>query len=250
MGERAARLVATLVAAAAAGTALVAPPAQAGTDRPAVVQMKVIGHSVKGRPIYAWRVGDPDAKVKAVAMAVMHGNEAAPRQILRAIRDGAPVHGIDLWLLPTVNPDGLARDTRQNAHRVDLNRNFPYHWARLTGNYNSGSGPASEVETRVLMRFFTQVDPRYVVSFHQPLDGVDVSARKPRTFAYRLADKLNLPRKDFVCGGVCHGTFTEWFNNKFAGMAVTVEYGQHPTRHRMRVTAPRQLIAALGGSRG
>ncbi|MGZ4429967.1 MAG: M14 family zinc carboxypeptidase [Nocardioidaceae bacterium] len=250
---------AALLAAAAAvlvtgsGTASATPARTAvvvtSTARPAVVEVKVIGHSVRGRPIYAWRVGDPQAKVKAVAMAVMHGNEAAPAQILRAIRDGRPVHGIDLWLLPVANPDGLARGTRQNAHRVDLNRNFPYRWARLTGSYYSGTGPASERETRVLMHFFADVRPRYVVSFHQPLYGVDTSVTKARPFARRLADELDLPRKRLVCGGVCHGTFTEWFNHKFAGVAVTVEYGDHPSRYRMRVTAPRQLVRALGGTR-
>ncbi len=226
-----------------------APAATAGPRRPAVVGVRVIGHSVRGRPIYAWRVGDPHARVRAVAMATLHGNEPAPRQILRAIRDGHPVSGIDLWLLPTVNPDGLARHTRKNAHGVDLNRNFPYHWANLAGSYESGPRPASERETRALIRFFADVRPRYVVSFHQPLHGVDTSARKARGFAFRLSDRLHLPRKNLVCGGVCHGTFTEWFMHRFAGVAVTVEYGAHPTRHRMRVTAPRELVAVLGGHR-
>jgi len=253
MRSRAALVIGAALLAAGVGTApseAVPTVARVSPARPAVVQVKVIGHSVKGRPIYAWRVGNPDAKVKAVAMSVMHGNETAPRQILRAIRDGKPVTGVDLWLLPTVNPDGVVRGTRQNAHKVDLNRNFPYHWARLTGNYYSGPSAASEPETKALMRFFSTVKPTYVVSFHQPLYGVDVSTVKSRPFARALADHLNLPRKSFVCGGVCHGTFTEWFNHKFAGVAVTVEYGDHPTAQRMQVTAPRQLLAALGGHAG
>ena len=51
------------------------------------------------------------------------------------------------------------------------------------------------------------------------------------------------------CGDVCHGTFTDWFAHRFAGTAVTVEYGAHPGRHRMRVTAPRRLLRVLGGWR-
>ena len=70
---------------------------------------------------------------------------------------------------------------------MDLNRNFPYRWADLDGSYESGREPASEPETRALMRFFKQVRPRYVVSFHQPLNGVDVSVRSVRRFADRLA---------------------------------------------------------------
>ena len=48
------------------------------------------------------------------------------------------MHGIDLWLVPVYNPDGLARHTRRNAHGVDLNRNYPYKWIRQGGNYDSG----------------------------------------------------------------------------------------------------------------
>ena len=79
------------------------------------------------------------------------------------------------------------------------------------------------------------------------INGVDVSVRSVRRFANRLADGLNLPRKRFTCGGVCHGTFTQWYNHNFNGKAVTVEYGAHPGRHRMRVRAPRQLVRVLGG---
>lgn len=237
-----------LVALVTGAGLLVAPAAQAAeTDGGAVLETKMLGSSVRGRPIYAYRVGNPDAKVTAVAMSTMHGNEPHTRQILRAIRDGRKVHGLDLWVIPTINPDGLARGTRRNAHGVDLNRNFPFAWADLDGSYESGPGPASEPETRAVMRFFKQVRPRYVVSFHQPLYGVDTSTRSTRHFALRLARGLNLPRKSLVCGGVCHGTFTMWFNHRFAGKAVTAEYGAHPGRHRMRVRAPRQLVRVLGG---
>jgi protein MpaA len=159
------------------------------------------------------------------------------------------VSGIDLWLVPVANPDGLARHTRKNAHGVDLNRNFPSHWAALDGRYESGPRAASEPETRALMAFFSDIRPRRVVSFHQPLHGVDVSAREARPFARRLASALNLPRKSLTCGGVCHGTFTEWYMARTTGVAVTVEYGAHPSRHRMTVAAPRQLLRVLGGSR-
>jgi protein MpaA len=238
-----------VVLAALLVSALSAVPASASGERPAVVARRVIGHSVAGRPIVAYELGDPTSPDKAVVMSTIHGNERQIRQIPASLRDGRPLRGIDLWVIPVVNPDGLARNTRVNAHGVDLNRNFPYHWARLSGSYYSGPRAASEPETRALMRFFADVRPRRVVSFHQPLHGVDVSSRESRAFAGRLARGLDLPRKDLTCGGVCHGTFTEWYMHRWPGVAVTVEYGAHPSHHRMTVTAPRQLLRVLGASR-
>src|SRR5689334_18483826 len=106
LGTTLAVLVALLVVPPSAGAA------ESRDGRPAVVETRVVGHSVKGRKIMAYRVGDPKAKVTAVAMSTMHGNEPATRHILRSIRDGRKVRGLDLWLIPTYNPDGLARHSR------------------------------------------------------------------------------------------------------------------------------------------
>jgi predicted deacylase len=246
------RLGTLLTTAALTAASLVALPgpadaARAPLDRPAVQEKRVIGHSVRGRPITAWRLGDRRGP-KVVLIATMHGNEGAPAQILRTLRDGRPIHGVNLWVIPTYNPDGLAAHTRKNAHGVDLNRNFPYYWANLDGSYESGPRPASEPETRAVMRFLRDVKPRRIVSFHQPLHGVDTDTKDKR-FSTRVARKLNLPRKAFTCGGVCHGTMTGWYNHRFRGSAVTVEYGDHPSRRLMRRIAPRQVLSIWGATR-
>lgn len=217
--------------------------------RPAVVEARVLGHSLKGRAIVAYRVGDPTSPRKGVVMSTMHGDEPRTRRIVTSIRDGRPVHGIDLWLIPVVNPDGLARHSRKNARGVDLNRNYPYRWRDLDGSYESGSAAGSEPETQALMAFFDEIRPSRIVSFHQPLHGVDVSTPASRPFAKRLARALRLPGKRLTCGGVCYGTFTQWYIARHPGVAVTVEYAAHPGRHRMTATAPRQLLRALGATR-
>ena len=97
--------------------------------RPAVVEAKVIGRSVTGRAIVAYRVGDPESTNKVVAMSTMHGNESRTRRILASIRDGRPVNGIDLWLIPVVNPDGLGEapllGRGSNRCRVNVVRRAP-----------------------------------------------------------------------------------------------------------------------------
>jgi murein peptide amidase A len=220
--------------------------ATATTARPAVIGGRVIGHSVQGRPIVAWHLGRPGRK-KVVLIAVMHGNEPAPRRILTDLRDGPPVHRLNLWVVPVYNPDGLAHHTRKNAHGVDLNRNYPYKWIPQDGGYESGPKPESEPETRAMMRFLAWVRPAYVLSFHQPLHAVDVTER-PR-FSRRVARALDLPMTKLDCGSSCHGTMTMWFNHRFRGFALTVEYGASPAARTLRV-APDRILKLFGAWRG
>ncbi|MFC4785428.1 M14 family zinc carboxypeptidase [Nocardioides sp. MAHUQ-72] len=227
------------------------PPASARlpeSDGGAVIGKRLLGTSVEGRRIRAWHLGEP-GRPKVVLIASMHGNETAPRKILQVLRDGKQINGIDLWVVPTYNPDGAAAGTRKNAHGVDLNRNYPYRWADLDGNYESGSKPASEPETRAMMKFLRDVKPDWILSFHQPLHGVDTDTKRPR-FARKVGRHLDLPAKEFTCGGVCHGTMTMWFNHRFTGTALTVEYGDAPPRRLMRVKAPRQVLSIWGAWRG
>ncbi|GEP34846.1 hypothetical protein NSZ01_26140 [Nocardioides szechwanensis] len=245
-------LIATLLTPPVSGAAPAQQTAKAAApDRPAVIEKRVIGKSVRGRPIVAWHLGEPAAPDVAtvVLISTMHGDEPATRRILETLRDGAPVHEIDLWVVPTYNPDGLARGTRKNARGIDLNRNYPYAWADLDGSYESGPKPASEPETRAMMRFLGEVRPDRILSFHQPLLGVDTDTKRP-AFARRVARKLDLPRRSLTCGGVCHGTMTGWFNHNFKGAALTVEYGYHPSRRRMTRVAPGQVLSVFDAYRG
>src|SRR5260221_12159828 len=109
-----------LLVATAMATLLVAGSAQAAAGR-----RHLLGRSVDGRPIVAYELGDPSAARKVLVVGCIHGDEPAGTHVVaRLARLPAP-HGADLWLVPTINPDGQAAGTRQNAHRVDLNRNFP-----------------------------------------------------------------------------------------------------------------------------
>lgn len=221
----------------------------AGPDRPAVLERQVVGHSVLDRRIFAWHVGDPEATTSVVIMAGMHGTELAGQTIARTLRDGNPISGVDLWLVPTYNPDGAVRDIRQNARGVDLNRNYPRKWKPLTGYYYSGPRPASEPETRGFQRFLDQVDPDFVISFHQPLHGIDVRGAKKPAWTRHLAADLHLPTRHVDCGGACHGTMTQWFNHRHDGFAITVELGLSPSHRYLTKVAPRGLLRSIGGRR-
>lgn len=221
----------------------------AAAAQPAVTETRTIGKSVQGRSIVAWRLGDPKSSRKVVVLAAMHGNERAPSRILHNLRDGRPIRGADIWVVPQYNRDGVARGTRRNARGVDLNRNYPRNWKRLTGAYDSGPGPASEPETKAVMAFLQAVRPAFVISFHQPLRGVGRAGSKGTALVRRLHRGLRLPVKSFNCSGVCHGTMTEWFNASFPGVAVTVEYGRGLSRKQATRTGPNGLLRAVGARR-
>lgn len=232
----------------AAGTSPGTSPAVSATaaaDRPAVTEVRTLGTTVRGRAIRAFRLGDPAAKRTVVLIGVMHGSEKAPGQTLRTLRDSRrAVAGVDLWVVPVLNPDGWAAGRRTNARGVDLNRNFPHRWSRTVRG--AGSKAASERETRAVMQFLNRIDPDVVVSLHQPFGVVDTSVSKRRGLAGALSRALHLPRRKVDCGGPCHGTLTGWFNATHAGEAITVEFGRHPSRTYLRRTAVRGLLAAVG----
>ena len=75
------------------------------------------------------------------------------------------------------------------------------------------------------MDFLARTEPRCLVSWHQPLHGVDTDRVKDLALSKRLAQNLQLPLKGLDFGGVCHGTMTAWFNHTYVGAAVTLDSG-------------------------
>jgi protein MpaA len=134
----------------------------------------VLGRSVQGRPIVAFEAGDPGAARRELVVGCIHGDERAGIAIALRLEHASPT-GLDLWVVPVLNPDGAAAGTRGNAHGVDLNRNFPWHWKALGGLVYSGPRPLSEPESKIAYRLIEQLRPQVSIWFHQPLDVVDES---------------------------------------------------------------------------
>ena len=233
--------------------ATTAQTVQPGTYRPysssmpGVLGATTIGYSLEHRPIVAYRMGDPTSRVKGIILGQMHGEEHAGVIVTNKILQGPPVHGMDLWVIQTINPDGDRVHRRQNDHGVDLNRNFPNHWTHLTGEHYSGPSPLSEPESRAMYNFLRKIRPNLMVSIHQPLDGIDTTdggARNP-AFRDRLAHNLGLPERAFVCNDVCHGSMTGWITHYQAGSAITVEFPYSPGSYKLTTVAPRGILYAM-----
>ena len=218
------------------------PATPAGAAASVQREELVIGTSVQGRPITAvhrWRAADVRAKPLLV-IGTVHGDEGAGRRVVRRLSQTRLPRGVDLWLVRDANPDGTAADRRTNAHGVDLNRNFPRRWLQAGAGTSTWSGPsaASEPETRALRALVRTVRPHTTVVLHQPLFGVDSYRAKSMTLVRDLSRGTGLPVRYFDCSGGCHGTFTDWHNDRTPGRAVTVEFGHRASAGRVdRVAA-------------
>ena len=90
---------------------------------------QVIGKSVLGKPIYKLEFGT--GKTKIFMWSQMHGNESTTTKALfdfinflhsNTTESNAILNNFTFCLLPMLNPDGAELYTRENANKVDLNR--------------------------------------------------------------------------------------------------------------------------------
>jgi len=218
--------------------------ALAAVASPAWARRVVIGRSVAGRAITAQVLG-PDSARKVLLVGCIHGNECAGDAILAVLARLRVRSGVQLWLVAELNPDGAAADTRQNAHGVDLNRNFPFQWQPVSDpTYYSGPRPLSEPETRAAVRLIGAVKPAVTVWYHQHMALVDI-AGGDRGIARRYAHLAGLPA---TCLPFLPGTATGWENHTFPGSTSFVV--ELPPGRVGRASLARHLRAISGLERG
>jgi N-acetylmuramoyl-L-alanine amidase len=191
---------------------LVAPSARA----------EVIGHSAQGRPIAVTHRGEPNAPTSVLVVGSIHGNETAGHAVIAQLRRIPVPAGLQLWLVRTVNPDGVAHGTRQNGRGVDLNRNFPRRWGgggRPFDTYYPGPSASSEPETDVVRAFVQRVKPDVTVWYHQHMRLVNLSPGADRALVRDYARRVGLPARTLPH---YRGTATSWQNHTFAGTSAFV----------------------------
>ncbi|MCI4442314.1 MAG: hypothetical protein JHC39_02305 [Lentimicrobium sp.] len=150
-------------------------------------QVEIIGKSVLENPIYKYQIGT--GKIKILLWSQMHGNESTTT---KALFDFINVLNGDSELakkllttftfccIPMLNPDGAKLYTRENANKVDLNRD---------------SQDLSQPESRILRETFEKFKPDYCYNLHdqRTIFGVG-SSGKPATLSF-LAPAYNEARE-------------------------------------------------------
>lgn len=234
------------------GGALAASAESSSVSAESIITPRIIGTSVEGRPIEAYRRGTPGGTVVLVIGAI-HGDESAGMDVVSNLLTADIPKGIDLWLVPSMNPDGVAHQTRTNANGVDLNRNFPYQWKRINslGSWQySGKAKASEPETKAMVKFIRQIKPTLGIWYHQDLNIISPGIGTDGELRARYSQLSGIPLRR-ITGGTYWGIAATWQRKVIPNAyAFVVELGPTPvsSSHITRNTNAVLNVAALLGS--
>lgn len=147
------------------------PPGTDDRAKSKVPQYLEIGKSARGRAIMATVYGT--GKIRIIVVGGIHGNEPSSSILAKALaatigRDGLPGN-LSIIIVPDANPDGLVANTRVNANSVDINRNFPSKSWKADypdASHFPGTAPATEPETRALIKLIEDYPPHMVITLH------------------------------------------------------------------------------------
>jgi len=184
-----------------------------------------------------------------LVIGVIHGDEDAGLAIVDELRQRPVPEGVELWIVDSMNPDGVANQDRHNGNDVDLNRNFPYKWGPIgapgDGQY-AGPGPASEPETQAMINFMQQLQPDITLWYHQDLFVVNPAQGREGRVRARYAELTGLPMGE-ITGGIYTGIAATWARNEFRpsdGVAFIVELGPTLSAQEASVHADAVLTIA------
>lgn len=175
---------------------------------PPPARHKLVGRSIKRRPIMAQILGEGNDTT--LVLAGIHGDETAGPALVDQLtnylrRNRQLLDGRRVVLLPVANPDGIAAKTRENVRGVDLNRNF--QTANREDGEANGLRPLSEPETRTLQAIVKEYDPGRIISVHQPLNCIDYDG-PGKALATRMALQCDLEVKKIGARPGSLGSYT------------------------------------------
>jgi protein MpaA len=156
----------------------------------------------------------PEGPTALLVFGAIHGDEPGSAELVRRyaerLRARPPARAV--VLVPVVNADGLARNHKDNARGVDLNRNFAAQSWRSDHppGYFPGSAPLSEPESAALAALVEKCAPRVIVAVHQPFrcvnwDGPaeDLAQRMSAICGYPAVASVGYPTPGSF--GACYG---------------------------------------------
>jgi len=146
-------------------------------DHPDIAQLTSIGQSVQGRELWMMKLSDnlgiQEDEPEFAYISSMHGDEVVGKELcfnlINYLTDNYGsdprvtnlIDDTEIWIMPSMNPDGTELGRRGNANNVDLNRNFP---DQFDDPDNTGTG--RQVETQAVMAWVTEHSLNLSANFH------------------------------------------------------------------------------------
>jgi hypothetical protein len=150
-------------------------------------QLRIIGKSVLGKPVYSYEIGG--GNIRIFLWSQMHGNESTTTKalfdFLNVLHCGSELAQqllsiFTFYSIPMLNPDGATLYTRENANKVDLNRD---------------SQQLTQPESILLRDAFEAFKPDYCFNLHDQRTIFGVSdTGKSATLSF-LAPSYNQERE-------------------------------------------------------
>ncbi|OXB22926.1 peptidase M14 [Flavobacterium tructae] len=150
-------------------------------------QVEIIGKSVLGEPVYSYQIGSGPTRI--YLWSQMHGNESTTTKALfdfiNVLNSGSEfaeklLKNFTFYSIPMLNPDGARLYTRENANKVDLNRD---------------SQNLTQPESNILRSVFEAFKPHFCFNLHdqRTIFGAGETG-KPATLSF-LAPSYNEERE-------------------------------------------------------
>ncbi|MCR4322561.1 MAG: M14 family zinc carboxypeptidase [Candidatus Azambacteria bacterium] len=193
-----------------------------------IIEEKVFGYSVTGRPIDGYEIGSGGNVI--LFMGAIHGDEMGTADLLNSLVDEIKAdpsivsQNRKLIIIPISNPDGYYdRTDKLNANSVNLNLNFAtLDWQDHgpEGTF-AGDAPFSEPESVVIKDIVEQYNPSVMISYHSQGALVTPEATPAsELWARWYADKVGYAYFD---DWDFPGMATKWFVEATHNPAITVE---------------------------
>lgn len=153
------------------------------------IDINEIGKSTLGNPVHLITLGS--GKIKILAWSQMHGNESTTTKAVfdflnsfchlggNKVLDSLLKH-LTIKIIPILNPDGAMAYIRENANKVDLNRD---------------AHDLQEIESRLLRKEFEKFSPNFCLNLHDQRTIFSAGEdKKPAVLSF-LTPAMDEPRK-------------------------------------------------------
>lgn len=199
-------------------------------------RFQTLGLSREGRPVQGRLYPGvlvktpPSVRHRLLVFGGIHGDEPASVDAVLewgACLDAHP-HAADVWLVPAVNPDGLAAARKNNAADIDLNRNFPARnfMRSHPPGYDPGPAPLSEPETGLLAGLIEEARIDAMVAVHAPFACVNFDG-PAQEWAAAVATASGWPLRADL-GYPTPGSLGSWWGGDLGRPILTLELPAGP----------------------